>query len=295
MPPAFAQSEDRRAPVILPQPSVVADLWEGARRVQGDYDLLVNWGYDWLPFYLTPFFVRPVLHVVSMGSLLDSIDRAVAAAIERAPGTVAVHSRAQAETFAPRIDPAAFVVQPCGMRLDAYQFRASDDGYLAWVGRIAPEKGLEDALAVAGRTGLPLHVMGRLQDEDYFQRVLAAAPTAQVHYRGFLDTHALQAVLGGARGLLVTPKWIEAFGNVVVEALACGVPVVAYRRGGPAEIVLDGETGFLVPADDPQALATAVERLGAIDRARCRAHAEAYYSLARMTDRFEAWFVRCLT
>jgi UDP-glucose:tetrahydrobiopterin glucosyltransferase len=294
LPPAFAQHEERTAPVILPQPSLLAALWEGARACQHRYDLVVNWGYDWLPLYLTPFFERPLLHVISMGSLLQSIDTQLVRVLERAPGTVAVHSHAQAETFAPALGPEDFVVLPCGMDLCAYRFRPEGDACLAWVGRIAPEKGLEDALAAAALAGLPLHVLGRMQDEVYFERARALHPRANVHYRGFLPTDAMQEALGHARALLLTPKWVEAFGNVVVEALACGVPVVSYRRGGPAETILDGITGFLTPPDDPRSLAEAVARVGALDRARCRAHAEAHYSLGRMADRFEEWFRRCL-
>ena len=75
----------------------------------------------------------------------------------------------------------------------------------------------------------------------------------------------------GARPLLMTPKWVEAFGNVAIEAMACGVPVIAYRRGGPAEIVVDGETGFLVEPDDVDGMVAAVGRIDEIDRARAAA------------------------
>jgi UDP-glucose:tetrahydrobiopterin glucosyltransferase len=83
---------------------------------------------------------------------------------------------------------------------------------------------------------------------------------------------------------------VEAFGNVAIEALACGVPVIAYRRGGPAEIVRDGETGFLVEPDRVTGLVEAIERLDKIDRYTCRQQAEEEYSLSAMGDRVEAWF-----
>ena len=87
---------------------------------------------------------------------------------------------------------------------------------------------------------------------------IAAHPGADVSYEGFLPTDDLQAAIGGCAAVLMAPKWVEAFGNVAIEAMACGVPVIAYRRGGPAEIVVDGETGFLVEPDDVDGLIAAV-------------------------------------
>jgi UDP-glucose:tetrahydrobiopterin glucosyltransferase len=88
----------------------------------------------------------------------------------------------------------------------------------------------------------------------------------------------------------MTPRWVEAFGNVAIEALACGVPVIAYRHGGPAEIVQDGKNGFLVEPDSVAGLVDAIARLEKIDRHTCRQQAEAEYSLKALGDRFEQWF-----
>jgi UDP-glucose:tetrahydrobiopterin glucosyltransferase len=92
----------------------------------------------------------------------------------------------------------------------------------------------------------------------------------------------------------MTPRWIEAFGNVVIEALACGVPVITYQRGGPAEIVRDGETGFWVEPDSITGLVNAIGRLDEIDRIACRRQAESDYSLTAFGDRFENWLVKIL-
>ena len=90
----------------------------------------------------------------------------------------------------------------------------------------------------------------------------------------------------------MTPRWVEAFGNVAVEAMACGVPVIAYRRGGPAEIVVDGVTGFLVEPDDVDGLAAAIGRIGEIDRSACRRQAEANFSVEALAARIDAWLRR---
>jgi UDP-glucose:tetrahydrobiopterin glucosyltransferase len=89
---------------------------------------------------------------------------------------------------------------------------------------------------------------------------------------------------------LVTPRWVEAFGNVVVEALACGVPAIAYRRGGPAEIVIEGETGWLVEPDSVEGLVEAISQLDRLDRRTCRERAEGQFSVSAMGDRMEKWF-----
>ena len=87
---------------------------------------------------------------------------------------------------------------------------------------------------------------------------------------GFLSTNELQEELGKCRVLLNTPKWNEAFGNVVVEALACGVPVIAYKRGGPSEIIQHGQTGYLAEPDDKKNMLYFVEIIEKIERKKCR-------------------------
>ena len=87
---------------------------------------------------------------------------------------------------------------------------------------------------------------------------------------GFLSTNELQKELGKCRVLLNTPKWNEAFGNVVVEALACGVPVIAYKRGGPSEIIQHGQTGYLADPDDKKNMLFYVEIIEKIERKKCR-------------------------
>ena len=98
-PPPSAQHLPRDAPVELPADSLVANLFELARRHQGDYDAVVNFAYDWLGYYLTPFFTTPLGHVLSMGSLTDALDEAAARSSPAIPGRVAAHTRAQAATY----------------------------------------------------------------------------------------------------------------------------------------------------------------------------------------------------
>ncbi len=288
----IAQSQERNTPTIMPDNSVLANMWEYARQVQTEYDLIVNFAYDWLPFYLTPFFEKAIAHFVSMGSLSVAMDEIVTQVAAKFPGTIGFYTPSQAATFALNTEYACL---SSGVDLSLYKFCLHPDNYLAWLGRIAPEKALEDAVEAAQLANIPLKIMGKMQDEDYWQKICTTYPNAPIEYLGFLSTSDMQQQLRLCKALLMTPRWVEAFGNVAIEALACGVPVIAYRRGGPAEIVVDGKTGFLVEPDSVQGLVNAIANLPQINRSNCRQSAEAQYSLEALGDRFEHWFKKIIS
>ena len=284
--PPNAQHLPRDAPIVMPVDGLLANFFDVAQRCQGDYDVILNLAYDWLPFYLTPFFRTPLLHVVGMGSLGDAVDLALRRVVTEYPGRVAVHTHAQAATFSFGKE---LVVISNGLDLSRYRFNPQPDPALGWVARISREKGLEDAAAAAAEVGLALRVWGVVEDAPYWAEVQRKFPGDTIDFKGFLPTDQLQAELGRVQALLVTPKWVEAFGNVVAESLAVGVPVIAYRRGGPAEIVRDASTGFLVEADSISGLVQAIRRLPEIDRSECRAQAEAEFSLPALGKRLLGW------
>lgn len=283
-----AQTQAYDTPITMPANPVLGNLWQYAWQTQDQYDLVFNMAYDWLPFYLTPCFRIPIAHFVSMGSLSAAMDTVIGQVADQYPQTIGVCTRTQAETF-----PFAEACYPLsgGFDLNQYVFSAEADPLvLGWVGRISPEKGLEDAFAAAQATGKQLRIFGVIQDQPYWEQILATYPDVVYDYRGFLDTHHLQDQLRTCSGLLVTSRWVEAFGNVAIEALACGVPVIAYRRGGLSEIVRDGKSGWLVEPDSVQGLVVAIAKLGEIDRQQCRQQAEQEYSLTALGDRVESWF-----
>ena len=289
-----AQRQSRSEPVVTG--SALSNMWDYARQMQSRYDLLINFAYDWLPFYLTPFFETPVAHFVSMGSLSNAIDQAIAHTAKQHPGTLGAYTRSQADTFA-QTPANQWQILGSGIDIDRYDYCDRPNDTLAWVGRISPEKGLEDAVAAAVMANCPLKIFGKLENPTYWQSVqqfIAKAPV-QIDYCGFLLTAELQKSLGQSRALLVTPHWTEAFGIVAIEALACGVPVIAYRQGGPAEIVRSGKTGWLVDPGDVMGLAEAIARIDQIDRRQCRHTAETMYSLTAWGDRFEQWFYQILS
>lgn len=284
----IAQSQERDTPITMPTNSVLANMWEHALKVQDEFDLIVNFAYDWLPFYLTPFFHIPIAHIVSMGSLSDALDQIIAQTSQDFPHTIGFCTASQEATFPDLTLPVYYLSN--GIDLSLYKFCPQPQQQLAWLGRISPEKALEDAVEVAIKTNMPLKIMGKIQDETYWQNICQEYSHAPIEYLGFLPTDKMQAVVGNCQALLMTPRWVEAFGNVAIEALACGVPVISYDRGGPSEIIQDGKTGFLVEPDNISQLINAVSRLDEISRADCRQQAEKEFSLDALGARFEAWF-----
>jgi UDP-glucose:tetrahydrobiopterin glucosyltransferase len=285
-----AQTQEQAASIVMPNNPVLANMWAEARSIQFDYDIIFNTAFDWLPFYLTPFFDQPIAHFVSMGSQIAAIDLAIERVAIDFPGTIGVCTRTQAETF--KFADLCNVVGGSGVDPAVYEYCETPAAALAWLGRISPEKAIEDAVAAAERTGMKLKIMGKIQDAAYWEQVQRDYPTAEIEYLGFLPTHELQQALRTCRGMLMTPRWVEAFGNVAIEALACGVPVIAYRRGGPAEIITDGKTGFLVEPDSIEGLVGAIDRLDEIDRSECRHAAETVFSQSAWGNVMESWFYR---
>ncbi len=282
-----AHTQGRDAPATMVDNAVLAHQLAYARRVQTDYDLIVNFAYDWLPFYLTPFFQTPIAHFVSMGSLSRLMDRAITQVHETFPGTLGAYTQAQIDTFPEGL---TWRLLSSAIDLSQYVYCDTPGPNLVWLGRISPEKGLEDAVAAAQATQIPLKILGKLEDTDYWQTIQNTYPEAPIDYLGFLQTQQLQTIVRRCRGLLMTPRWVEAFGNVAIEALACGVPVVAYRRGGPTEIIDHGTTGWLVEPDNVEGLIKGIQQLDTIDRHSCRQQAETKYSLPALGKRFENWF-----
>ena len=204
-----------------------------------------------------------IFHLISMGDVAAVMRDVIEAVAAWDPRRLAFHTQRQAADFQL---PAPANVVGNGFDLSNYTFQSQTNGPLGWAGRIAPEKGLEDAAAAAAALGEQLLVWGLREDDAYARQVESSVPKGTIDWRGFRSTQELQQELGPCRALINTPKWNEAYGNVVAEALACGVPVVAYDRGGPGELVNSGRTGWLVPPDDVAALAEALRCVDSIER-----------------------------
>jgi glycosyltransferase involved in cell wall biosynthesis len=158
-----------------------------------------------------------------------------------------------------------------------------EEKYLAFLGRISTEKGIEDAVEISERAGLPLRVAAKVEkvDQDYFRDVIKSKFEATgVEFLGEIDDSGKQAFLGGASALLFPGRWPESFGLAMIEAMACGTPVIGFRTASVPEVVDDGVTGFIV--DDIAEAVAAVPQCKLLSRAKVRARFEARFRAERM-------------
>jgi glycosyltransferase involved in cell wall biosynthesis len=156
-------------------------------------------------------------------------------------------------------------------------------GYLAFLGRIAPEKGPETAIQIARSTGIPLKIAAKIDrvDEQYFrERIAPLLDQPGIEFIGEINEHQKAEFLGQASGLLFPIDWPEPFGLVMIEAMACGTPVLAFNRGSVCEIIEDGKTGIVVQSKE-EAIKI-IPRLLALDRRRIRREFERRFSAQRM-------------
>jgi glycosyltransferase involved in cell wall biosynthesis len=179
-------------------------------------------------------------------------------------------SRTQLASAPSALAPAGAIPNPIDVR--AWPLREQKDDYLLWIGRMTAEKGPHRAIAAARAAGVPLVLAGVIQpgQQAFFDREVAPYVDGErVRFLGEVGGSLKRSVFAGARALLMPIRWEEPFGMVMVEALACGTPVIAFPEGAASELVLDGQTGFLV--EDELAMAAAVAQLPRIVARDCRA------------------------
>jgi glycosyltransferase involved in cell wall biosynthesis len=171
-----------------------------------------------------------------------------------------------------------------GLPEDFYHPYKFESRYLAFLGRISPEKRVDRAVEISRLAGMQLHVAAKVDeaDREYFETVRGLLEEPHVHFINEIGDDDKCAFLSKAAALLFPIDWPEPFGLVMIEALACGTPVIAFRSGSVEEIIEDGVTGFIV--DSVEEAVEAVERIPSIDRRQCRAIFEERFSARRMCD-----------
>lgn len=180
-----------------------------------------------------------------------------------------------------------------GMPENHLTWRSGKGNYLAFLGRISPEKGLDQAIQIALRAGLPLKIAAKIDrvDQEYFQTVIKPQLSHPlVEFVGEIGYPYKNDFLGDALALLFPINWPEPFGLVMMESLACGTPIIAYPRGSVPEIVEDGVSGFLV--HNVEEAAAALSRIDRIDRHGCRQRFEQRFTAKRMCDDYIAHYER---
>ena len=207
--------------------------------------------------------------------------------------TLVAISRSQADAAPPGVRIRAVVPNP--IRVADWPMRIHKLEYLLWVGRMDPVKGAHRAITAARLAGERLVLAGPVQpgQERYFRtQVKPRIDGRQVRYIGEVGGKAKKRLFAHAKALLMPVRWREPFGMVMVEALACGTPVIAFPEGAAAEIVIDGENGMLV--SDEAEMARAVQRLQSIDPRRCRASVNQRYDVSVVAAGYEQVYRQAL-
>lgn len=161
--------------------------------------------------------------------------------------------------------------------------------YFAFLGRIAPEKAVDRAIRIAERCGIPLKIAAKVDkvDQEYFEaKIRPMLRSPAIEYIGEISDDQKADFLSGAIALLVTIDWPEPFGLVMIEAMACGTPVIAFNRGSVPEVIENGLTGFIVE-DETSAVAT-VDQLPSLNRKRIRERFEQRFTARRMAEDYLA-------
>jgi glycosyltransferase involved in cell wall biosynthesis len=172
-----------------------------------------------------------------------------------------------------------------GLPDDSFKPCFAPGEYLAFLGRVSPEKGVDDAIEIAKRCGLPLKIAAKIDraDQEYFEyRIQPMLDHGLIEFIGEIREHEKNEFLGKASALLFPVNWEEPFGIVMIEAMACGVPVIAYPRGSVPEIIEDRVNGYLVR--DIDSAVRAIARVSEIDRRLCRLQFEERFTANRMAQ-----------
>ncbi len=184
-----------------------------------------------------------------------------------------------------------------GIDVDSYKFYAepNDPPYLAFLGRLSPEKGPHHAIEIAKRTGMSLKMAGKIDiiDRAFYDEILSPQIDGeQIQYLGEANHVQKNTLMGGAVATLFPITWREPFGLVMVESMAAGTPVIGMRLGSAPEVIKDGKTGFLCETVDE--CVAALARIAEIDRAVCRQHVIETFSVEQMADGYEAVYRQLL-
>ena len=274
-----------------PAASAFASAYSAVRKNR--YDLIHNHAFDAPAITLAAGLDAPVVHTLHLPP-----DAAIAAALRQAahagqPPAVACVSASQASIWRAVAAVNATLPPYVPTRSVPWSETAGDGAVFA--GRLSPEKGAAEAIDIARAAGVRIDVYGDVYDAEYARDQIGprrAAPGVAVH-PGVPRT-SMWVAMARAAVVVCPARWDEPFGMAAADAQACGTPVVAFKRGGLAEIVVDGVTGFLVAPDDMQAAADRVRKTAQISRAACREHAERHLDLERSLDAHEQFYRRVI-
>lgn len=258
----------------------IAEVFERA----GDFDIIHN-NFDFLPLSYSGFVDTPVLTTIHGFS---------------SPGILPVYKKYNKSTYyvsisdadrSPQLDYVDTIHH--GIDIGQFDFESNPEDYLLFFGRIHPDKGTAEAIEIARACNKKLLIAGIIQDKEYYQRyVVPQLENGRVEYRGSVGPADRNTLIGRAQAMLHPIAFNEPFGLSVIEAMACGTPVIAFDRGSMPELIEHGKNGFVVNSLDEAIRAVSdVEKL---DRNYCRHHVEKYFTADRMAEEYIEVYNRIL-
>jgi glycosyltransferase involved in cell wall biosynthesis len=257
------------------------------------YDVVHNHAFDAPAVTLASNLCAAVVHTIHLPrdrDVADALREAVLA--DRAP-TVACVSVDQANAWR-KVVPVDAILPPY-IPTRQIRFSLAAGSGAVFAGRLSPEKGAAEAIAIARLAGIRIDVFGDRYDVEYARkRIDPRSAEPGVGVRPGIPQKALWEAMARAAVVLCPARWEEPFGMAAAEAQACGTPVVAFRRGALSEVIVDGLTGFLVAPDDLRAAADAVRSAPALSRRACRDHAESHLDIDRSLEAHEQLYERLI-
>lgn len=260
--------------------AVFALLYEKLISLQDQFDII----HDHCEFYTAPFtkFLKPKI----VTTLHHPLTEETIILYKKFPNINFVAISKNQRRSGPGINIVKTIYH--GLPLERYQLNLSPNNYFLWLSKIAPEKGVAEAIEVAKLTGENLIISGNILPEygDYFNfRIKPLIDGKQIQFVGAADFNKKIELIKNAKGFIFPVKRPEPFGLVVIESMACGTPVIAFKEGAMPELIEDKKTGFLVGSIEEAC--QAVKKIKTISRNECRNHVKENFNLKRMVNRYE--------
>jgi glycosyltransferase involved in cell wall biosynthesis len=271
-----------RAKVSAPH-AVFGILYRELLKRKDEFDII----HDHCEFYTAPF--SPFLNSPIVSTIHHPLYEEMIILFKKYPQINYVAISKNQRRTAPGVNFVKVIYH--GLPLERYPFNPNPENYLLWLSKITPEKGALEAIEVAKKTGEKLILAGIIpkEYEDYFEyRIRPLIDGKQIQFVGPANFQRKIELFSRAKAVLYPIKRVEPFGLVVIEAMACGTPVIAYKEGSMPELIKDGKTGFLVQSQEEM-----IERLKKVDQIRrvdCRRWTARKFNLQKMVNKYEALY-----